>query len=346
MSTIQIYIENVCRTYLTIDKVPELLELWKTMQDSQPKHSGTCTALLQSGKRKGEECGKASGDSGFCKAHEKKAPVHKADEKDPENKATEKKSCTFVLVAGKNKGVTCTKLVRDNELFCTAHGKKVKDAQEKNKVDAQEKNKVDEEVDEKEEEKEIQDEPVKEKKKSKKTKVAEEKEKADDEEEIKDATVKEKKKSKKADKADKAHDEEEEKKEEPARCPMLLQSGKRKGETCDKVCIGETDRCVMHQPKVTANTCIVQNDGKPCGKPCKTDKKTCEGCENNTIMLKKGRDGYFFIQSTKVLFDMERKVCIGYATPDNKYVFEENEEVRDACVKYGTVFSAQRSDEL
>jgi hypothetical protein len=78
-----------------------------------------CPYVLQTGKNKGQVCGKNASEQGYCKLHFKK--LNPSDEI-PERKQYEG-GCPCVLQSGKYKGETCGKKISENG-FCKVHQKK------------------------------------------------------------------------------------------------------------------------------------------------------------------------------------------------------------------------------
>ena len=86
----------------------------------------SCTALIKSGKRKGEMCGKACFFD-FCNIHNKSTTTNKKI-----NKKTNKKQniaisvCNAIVKSGKRKGEKCGCKCKTNEQFCGRHINKKK----------------------------------------------------------------------------------------------------------------------------------------------------------------------------------------------------------------------------
>lgn len=81
--------------------------------------SSTCICILQSGSRKGQECGKPVKANNRCGTHQKKCV-------EPEKVQVEKISeqistCPCIIQSGKNKGQVCGKTVIEGTVRCKSH---------------------------------------------------------------------------------------------------------------------------------------------------------------------------------------------------------------------------------
>jgi len=162
-------------------------------------------------------------------------------------------------------------------------------------------------------------------------------------------------------------------------CTFIMKSGSRKGEACGKGCMKNNVLCSLHKEKPVEekkdhvedkekNTSVVTDSttGKmeekkvqkvqkekkdkvvptePCKSVFKTGDRIGQVCGDMTkscphqkpIHIRKCGE-WSILTGTTVVFDKKRQVIIGYKQ-DDKHIFEENDEVRTACITYDLLFS-------
>jgi hypothetical protein len=129
MSRIQHFIQHVATLLPTEHKESiqkELMEYWLSLSDEskEVKEKKTCAAIIKSGAKKGQTCGKTC-DEKFCKTHAK--TEKEQNEKGQDEKENGEKDavvlCKTIMKTGPRKGKECGKSCKEKQVSCTAHTK-------------------------------------------------------------------------------------------------------------------------------------------------------------------------------------------------------------------------------
>lgn len=119
------------------------------------------------------------------------------------------------------------------------------------------------------------------------------------------------------------------------RCPILLQSGKRKEKVCGKKCQEGKKTCSSH---VSLHMC----SNEECFRKCKEDETLCEYHqaqekrteeENRVYPSLRWEDPFYLIKGTSIIVDVSYNVIRGYKK-ELKCIPEETPEIKTACTTY------------
>jgi hypothetical protein len=120
------------------------------------------------------------------------------------------------------------------------------------------------------------------------------------------------------------------------KCKFIMKKGDRKDKECGFKKQDNSEFCSVHSKKESKKKACktIMKTGDRKGEQCGNTDETCP--HSKAIHIKKW-ENYCFIKETNVLFDKNKQVIIGYKSNDTA-VFEETEEVREACLKYDLLF--------
>lgn len=126
------------------------------------------------------------------------------------------------------------------------------------------------------------------------------------------------------------------------KCTIVIQSGSRKGQECNKTCKSK-NRCKLHEG---INMCT----NKDCSRISEKDKELClfhkkearliEDMEKPYFSIRSRENSYlikhtyYIINKTNVVIDPMYNTAIGYVDEFGRIIYESNKDVERECKKY------------
>lgn len=118
-------------------------------------------------------------------------------------------------------------------------------------------------------------------------------------------------------------------------CPILLQSGVRKGKVCGMACVNGKNTCFNHMSlhMCSHNKCMrkCKEEETQCDYHTELERKTRE--QSRKYPSIRWNDPFYTIHDTTIIIDVANNVIRGYKK-DQTCVTEETEEIKKACETY------------
>lgn len=118
-------------------------------------------------------------------------------------------------------------------------------------------------------------------------------------------------------------------------CPIIIQSGSRKGKKCGKKCLYNKLTCYSHD---TLQMCSYEHCMRKCTSPdtiCDFHKKEEKRIEMDSLPYPYVRwnDPFYVIKGTTIIIDIPNQLIRGYKK-DLQCISEETDEIKKACSYY------------